>query len=173
MHNYGYAVDVNTQNTSEMSEMKLPGEDKTLMEKWGFRRYALKNGNGPAGTYNPDFPASSVQETWHIEPVGLTSNLRANIRGGAQETPSIVDAGSVRGEIGDPIEASNVLENQNMDVSGAEPTSVKIINKIEISDNSLSQLASMISNNSSGNNKTGAAKAASSASRTNSVNMFG
>jgi hypothetical protein len=80
MHEYGMALDIDTDNANELARIKLPGENKTIMEKWGFRRYALTAGVGPASTYNPAYPGNKFQETWHIEPVEGTYNIRSQIR---------------------------------------------------------------------------------------------
>jgi hypothetical protein len=56
MHNYGYALDINSKEANEMSSMGI-------MNKWGFVQ-PIKN-----------------KEPWHIEPIGINkSAIRSNFR---------------------------------------------------------------------------------------------
>jgi len=71
MHNYGYALDINSREANEMADLGL-------LDKWNFHRPVKKGKKG--------------WETWHIEPKGLEyAKIQSGV-GMSSDSPEVTEA---------------------------------------------------------------------------------
>lgn len=116
MHNYGYALDVNSKEANEM-------ENLGLMRKWGFHQPGVKY-----GWKNP--------EPWHVEPKNID---RVAIR--QQGLVSPTEEGNNPSQIGD-IPMGNLSQSLNNGMSRRVPPSTPSgMPIIQLSDDTISKLA--------------------------------
>jgi len=125
LHNYGYAVDINSKEANDM-------ESLGLMKKWGFHR------------------PISAKEPWHVEPSGID---RLAVRNGALptvDTPSaqtsVGDAYAIKPTKISTGRINQVLANSsNMPKAGINSVTASGVARVSLDDYSINRLAEEIS----------------------------